>query len=349
VAMALRVFCSYSHQDESFRKELEPFLRILERETLIAAWHDRKIEAGADWAIEIDTELNRSDLILLLISASFIQSNYAFDIEMKRAMEMHDMKRARVVPILIRTTPLSGNLPFERLQMIPRDMQAVSSFVDRDKAWTMVVTELRAVAKNMVEQPEVPLKARRALLQSRTPPNEILCIFDKSAVIGRARTCDIAVTRAPEVVGKQHARFFFEKGEFLIDDLESINGTFVDGKRVRMNPLRMGSRVDLGGGLPFTFWKYETTAGPTGALLYTHGDREIARYILAPNRRVGIGTTIHDAVQVPMVADGKTIGVLESSEGLLYYTASQGGETVRLGERAMIDAQAVTFDLRILE
>src|SRR5262245_30973317 len=126
--MALRVFCSYSHRDEAFRKELDPFLAVLEREEVIASWHDRKIDAGAEWKEEIDVELNRSDLILLLISVDFIQSRYAFEIEMTRALEMHDMKRARVVPILIRPTPLDGRLPFERLQMIPRDQRAVSSW-----------------------------------------------------------------------------------------------------------------------------------------------------------------------------------------------------------------------------
>ena len=349
--MALRVFCSYSHRDESFRQELDPYLAVLERERVISAWHDRKIEPGSEWAHDIDTELSRSNLILLLISADFIQSRYAFEIEMKRALEMNDMKRARVVPILIRTTPLDGGLPFERLQMIPRDHKAVSAWADRDAAWSAVINELRALAQKMVEAPERPLNARRVLLECRSLPNEIVCVFDRSAVIGRNSTCDIALTLAPASVGKQHARFFFDetKGEFVVDDLESRNGTFVDGERIRACSLRLGSRVGLGRALQFTFWRYQTPHGPAGALLYTQGDAEIARYVLAPQGRVSIGTNVHDAVRVPMLPDGKTIGRLDSTDGLLYYTPAGGGQRMRLPDRATIDAQTVTMDVRILE
>jgi hypothetical protein len=347
---SLRVFCSYSHRDEEMRKEFSPYLSILEREGIITAWHDRKIQAGDEWAQKIDDELKNSDLVLLFISAHFIQSNYAFDIEMKQALEMHDMKKARVVPILLRTTPLDGELPFERLQMIPRDRRAVTSWADRDEAWSVVTTELRELARSILAAPERTLTARRVLLKCLSLPNEIVCIFDDTAVIGRAPTCDIAVTLAPDSVGKQHARFYYEekKGEFVIDDLESRNGTFVDGERVRMKPLRLGSRIDFAGALQLTFWRYPPS-GPVGALLYSKGEKELARYVLAPSRRVGIGTTMHDAVQLPLVADGKTIGSLETAGGLLYYTPSGEREKVRLSDNATIDAHALKLSVRILD
>lgn len=348
---SLRVFCSYSHRDEELREEFAPYLAILEREGIITAWHDRKILAGDEWAQKIDNELKNSNLVLLFISAHFIQSNYAFDIEMKQALEMHDMKRARVVPILLRTTPLGGSLPFERLQMIPRDRKAVTSWPDRDEAWSVVTTELRELARNMMAAPERPLTARRVLLECRSLPNEIVCIFDRTAVIGRAPTCDIALTQASDSISKQHARFFYDeqKREFILTDLESRNGTFVDGERVRMKPLRLGSRVDFAGALQFTFWQYQTPAGRAGVLLYSKGEREIARYILAPSCSVGIGTTTHDAVQLPLVSDGKAIGSLESKDGLLYYTPSGRGKKLRLSDGATIDAQALKVDVRILD
>ena len=55
----LRLFYSYSHQDETLRNELETHLKILERQGLIATWNDRLIRPGQDWAEEIDENLER--------------------------------------------------------------------------------------------------------------------------------------------------------------------------------------------------------------------------------------------------------------------------------------------------
>src|SRR5690348_7646265 len=68
---SIRIFYSYSHEDERLRKKLETHLALLQREGLITAWHDRDIGAGAEWEREINTHLNTAQIILLLISASF--------------------------------------------------------------------------------------------------------------------------------------------------------------------------------------------------------------------------------------------------------------------------------------
>jgi internalin A len=54
-----RIFCSYSHKDEDLRAELETHLKLLQRQGVIALWHDRRIPPGGDWKREIDEELER--------------------------------------------------------------------------------------------------------------------------------------------------------------------------------------------------------------------------------------------------------------------------------------------------
>jgi hypothetical protein len=65
----IRLFYSYSQQDEELRKELENHLSLLRRKGLIAGWHDRMIGAGDEWKGEIDKNLEEAQVILLLISA----------------------------------------------------------------------------------------------------------------------------------------------------------------------------------------------------------------------------------------------------------------------------------------
>src|SRR5689334_10065080 len=98
---SVKLFISYSHRDEELKQQLDKHLASLKRQKVIEAWHDRKIEAGMEWAKQIDNNLNKADIILLLISPDFIFSNYCSEIEMEQAIKRHEAGEAIVVPIII--------------------------------------------------------------------------------------------------------------------------------------------------------------------------------------------------------------------------------------------------------
>ncbi|NJL55090.1 TIR domain-containing protein [bacterium] len=147
-SQALRLFYSYSHKDETLRDELEVHLKLLQRQGLIQPWHDRRILAGTEWAGEIDGNLNRADIILLLISADFIASDYCYDLEMTRAIERHASGEAKVIPIILRPTDWQ-NTPFSKLQFLPKDAKAVTAWGDRDAAWLNVETGIKQLLEAM--------------------------------------------------------------------------------------------------------------------------------------------------------------------------------------------------------
>jgi internalin A len=143
---AKSVFFSYSHKDEQLRDELETHLKLLQRQRIISTWHDRKILSGKEWDREIDSQIERAAIILLLISADFIASDYCWDKEVKRALERHAAKEATVVPVLLRTCDWK-EAPFGKLQGLPTGMTAVTAWPDRDAAWTDIATGIRAIAE----------------------------------------------------------------------------------------------------------------------------------------------------------------------------------------------------------
>jgi hypothetical protein len=55
------VFFSYSHADEVLRDQLEKQLSLLKRQGVIEVWHDRRIGAGQDFAVEIDRHIETDD------------------------------------------------------------------------------------------------------------------------------------------------------------------------------------------------------------------------------------------------------------------------------------------------
>ena len=62
--------------------------------------------------------------------------------------------------------------------------------------------------------------------------------------IGRDPGNDI-ILRDPKV-SRHHAEIVFERGFFVLHDLASANGTYVNGKRIRVAPLTHGARLRMG-------------------------------------------------------------------------------------------------------
>src|SRR5262245_45592468 len=62
--------------------------------------------------------------------------------------------------------------------------------------------------------------------------------------VGRDPGNDI-ILRDPKV-SRHHAEIVFERSFFVLHDLASANGTYVNGKRVRVAPLTHGAKVRMG-------------------------------------------------------------------------------------------------------
>lgn len=148
----VQIFYSYSHKDESLRKRLENHLAILQRQGLITGWHDRMIGAGREWKGEIDVALESAQVILLLISPSFVASDYCYDVEMKRALERHEMGQAKVIPVILRPVDWHA-APFGKLQALPRDAKAVTSWRVQDEAFKNVAEGIRGAVEELRERP----------------------------------------------------------------------------------------------------------------------------------------------------------------------------------------------------
>lgn len=142
------VFFSYSHADEGLRDQLEKQLSMLKRQGVIDTWHDRRIAAGQEFALAIDEQINRDDIILLLVSADFLASNYCYDIEMKRAMERHEAGAAIVIPVILRACDWH-HAPFGRLNAVPRDGKPITQWADIDEAFLQVAKAVREAAARL--------------------------------------------------------------------------------------------------------------------------------------------------------------------------------------------------------
>jgi internalin A len=136
------------HATHQFFNQLETHLKLLQRQGLIDAWHDRDIDAGQDWKQRIDDNLERAQIILLLISANFMASDYCYEKETRRTFERHGEGSALVIPVIVRDVNWSS-APFARIQALPKDAKAVMNWSNRDSAWRNVSEGIERVAREI--------------------------------------------------------------------------------------------------------------------------------------------------------------------------------------------------------
>jgi len=62
--------------------------------------------------------------------------------------------------------------------------------------------------------------------------------------IGRSRSCDLSL-RSPDA-SRRHAEILLAASGWVVRDLDSTNGTFVNGERVTERALQPGDRIEIG-------------------------------------------------------------------------------------------------------
>ena len=96
----------------------------------------------------------------------------------------------------------------------------------------------------------------RIILNLKGSNNEVHCVFIDRVIIGRSPTCGFWINDDSNQISKLHAVIFYklETNEYWIEDLKSINGTYVDNEKIEHpTQLLLGTRIRLGSSFSFLF------------------------------------------------------------------------------------------------
>jgi hypothetical protein len=136
------------------RQHLEKHLKILQRHGVITTWHKGMISAGKEWENETYKQLMTADIILPLISADFIASDYNWTVVLTMAIERHQAGTARVIPILLRRFDnwkvVFGNL---KLKALPEGERPVTDWKPYDNAFESIAKGIREVVEELTASP----------------------------------------------------------------------------------------------------------------------------------------------------------------------------------------------------
>ena len=131
----MELFISYCHKDEDYAESFQKILSPLvgEGKALSNIWYDRKINVGEEFWDKIDSHLDDSDVICLLLSSDYLSSNSCKK-EMNRALERHEKDHVLVIPVVLRPCGwVDEDNRLSKLLGTPKDGKAISTFDNKDE------------------------------------------------------------------------------------------------------------------------------------------------------------------------------------------------------------------------
>ncbi len=111
------------------------------------------------------THLNTAQIILLLVSADYMASDFCYSIEMAQAIARHNFDQARVIPIILRPTDWK-DASFAKLKVLPIAGKPVTTWPTHDDAFENIVQGIRTAIDDLIKKGKFanPLIAHRSTL-----------------------------------------------------------------------------------------------------------------------------------------------------------------------------------------
>ena len=133
-----KAFVAYARVDKDVVERLLTHLEGLKHKGKLETWYDGKIAAGEPWEIQISDELNRSDIVVLCVSADFLASDYVQTVEVPRALQRSRTGQCRVIPVILNHCAWHGH-SFASFQVVPADGKPIADYDNPEEAWTEVI------------------------------------------------------------------------------------------------------------------------------------------------------------------------------------------------------------------
>ena len=97
-----KLFISYSHRDKDWFERFERMLKpVANAENLCVVWSDKEIKPGEPWDDKITRALESSKIALLLVSSSFLASDYVNKSELPAIIGAHAEKGLGIFWVLL--------------------------------------------------------------------------------------------------------------------------------------------------------------------------------------------------------------------------------------------------------
>jgi len=140
-----QLFIMYAEQDETWRKDMEEHLAMLKNNKKIKIWHEGKMLPGDKRDETIAQHIKEADIILLLVTSSFLASDKLYKEQLTQALKRHESKQACIIPVLMSPCDWEFSSFADLNTLLPRNEKPLSKKDDRKEALKKVVEAINKI------------------------------------------------------------------------------------------------------------------------------------------------------------------------------------------------------------
>src|SRR5262249_46312122 len=96
-----KIFISYSHKDKAYLDRLQEHLKPHVRSGALPVWVDTQLKAGDEWKKEIEAALEVAQVAILLVSVSFLASDFVAEEELPKLLLGAEQRGVVILPVIL--------------------------------------------------------------------------------------------------------------------------------------------------------------------------------------------------------------------------------------------------------
>lgn len=139
------IYISFSHKDDVWKERLlTHFEKRGVRRSALRIWDDRRFRGEDDWQQMMEKELSDSVAVILLVSASFLTSDFKLNSEVPRLLEHRNRRNFKIFPVIVSPCPWQNVSWVTKFQIFPKNGEPLSERPDFevDDQLSQLVAEL---------------------------------------------------------------------------------------------------------------------------------------------------------------------------------------------------------------
>ena len=142
-AKRTQVFVSYSHRDKDWLERMRIHLKPLEKMGKVNIWDDSRIKSGSRWRNEIRTALDSTKVAILLISGSFLASDFIVDNELPPLLTAAEVDGAIILPVVVSPSRLNQTPSLSQFQTVNSPDRPLSAMTFNEQEQVFVELSVR--------------------------------------------------------------------------------------------------------------------------------------------------------------------------------------------------------------
>lgn len=167
----VHVFVSYAREDKrwldpEYRCNLIPFLAESLRRYDVVFWYDTELKPGDVFKRQIESEIDQAQIALLIVSQSFLNSEFIEHVEMPRIAERARQGETIVIPVLVEPCDWSDYPFLADRQMVP-SANPLIDFTESEAKWAKVKFQILDGLKAQLKRIREPVPSLPAASAGR--------------------------------------------------------------------------------------------------------------------------------------------------------------------------------------